>query len=113
MKFVYVVDKDNTLQARRISTGALQPDGLRVVSGLKPDEWVVVGALQQVRQRLQIRPEHVTMPVLGGQAAQAKPESGAPGPLGQAEGVPAVPGTPKSGGERKGGKQGKSRGYLE
>ena len=62
------------------------------LSGLKPDDWVVVGALQQVRQRLQIKPEPVPMPTLGAQAAQTNPESGAPGPVGQREGGPAVPG---------------------
>jgi multidrug efflux system membrane fusion protein len=113
LKFVYVVDKDNTLQARRISTGALQPDGLRVVSGLKPDDWVVVGALQQVRQRLQIHPEHVPMPTLGSQAVQSKPEPGAPGPVGQTEGGPTVPSLPKAGGKPAGGKASKSRGDLE
>ncbi len=113
LKFVYVADKENVLQAKRITTGALQPDGLRVVSGLKPDDWVVVGALQQVRQRLQIKPEPVPMPILGAQAAQTNPESGAPGPVGQPEGVPTVPGAPKGGGDRRGGKLGKSRGDLE
>ncbi len=44
LKYVYVVDKDNTLVSRRISTGALQPDGLRVVSGnIHASDLVVVG----------------------------------------------------------------------
>ena len=52
LKFVYVVDAQNKVQYRRVSTGALQEDGLRVITeGLKPDEWVVVGGLQQVRPR--------------------------------------------------------------
>ena len=50
LKFVYVVDAKNKVQYRRVSTGALQEDGLRVITeGLKPDEWVVVGGLQQVQ----------------------------------------------------------------
>ena len=35
-----------------------------IVQGLKPDEWVVVGALQQVRPRMPVRPEEITMPSL-------------------------------------------------
>jgi multidrug efflux system membrane fusion protein len=77
LKFVYVLDKENKVQSRRISTGALEPDGLRVIerepeasqtdvagdpsgavvargpSGLKKDDWVVVGSLQQVRPQVQ------------------------------------------------------------
>ena len=53
LKYVYVVDAENTVQYRRVTTGPLQDDGLRVIDdGLKPDEWVVVGGLQQVRPRM-------------------------------------------------------------
>jgi multidrug efflux system membrane fusion protein len=65
LKYVYVVDAENKTQYRRITTGALQEDGLRVVEGLRPDDWVVVGGLQQVRPRIQIRPDKVSMPTLG------------------------------------------------
>jgi multidrug efflux system membrane fusion protein len=65
LKYVYVVDKDNKAQYRRVTTGALQEDGLRVVEGLRPDDQVVVGALQQVRPRTQIRPDKMPMPTLG------------------------------------------------
>src|SRR4051812_38566593 len=55
LKYVYVLDKDNKVQQRRITTGALQEDGLRVITdGLKPDDWVVVGALLQVRPRTEV-----------------------------------------------------------
>ena len=57
IKYVYVVDKENQVQYRRITTGPLQDDGLRVVTeGLKPDEWIVVRGLQQIQQILQSRP---------------------------------------------------------
>jgi multidrug efflux system membrane fusion protein len=118
-KFVYVVDKDNVLQMRRIATGALQPDGLRVVSGVKLDDWIVVGALQTARQRLQIKPEHISMPILGGQGS--RPSSGASNatPSVRGEREPIVPGVPKAGGDRKSGserqddRQGKARGIQE
>jgi multidrug efflux system membrane fusion protein len=66
IKFVYVVDSQNTVQSRRVTTGALQEDGLRVITeGLKPDDWVVTGALQQVRPRMQIKTDQVPMPSMG------------------------------------------------
>src|SRR5271166_1047977 len=78
IKFVYVVDKDNKVQYRRVTTTALQDDGLRVVTeGLKPDEWVVVSGLQQVRPRMSVHPEQGPMPSLvrdtGRDAATAQP----------------------------------------
>ena len=31
-KYVYVMDADDTVQYRRVTTGALQPDGLREIT---------------------------------------------------------------------------------
>jgi RND family efflux transporter MFP subunit len=62
LKYVYVLDADNKAQYRRITTGMLQDDGLRVVDGLHADDRVVIGGLQQVRPRMQIRPDEVPMP---------------------------------------------------
>ncbi len=74
LKYVYVLGENNTLQYRRVSTGALQDDGLRVVSdGLKAGEWVVVGALQQVHPNLQVQPQEMPMPTLDQGAAPAAP----------------------------------------
>jgi membrane fusion protein, multidrug efflux system len=62
-KYVYVLDKDDRAQYRRVTTGALEEDGLRVIEqGLSADDQVVVGNLQQVRARIQIRPDKVAMP---------------------------------------------------
>ncbi|HEY4259707.1 MAG TPA: hypothetical protein VGM98_06100, partial [Schlesneria sp.] len=50
---------------RRITTGALQEDGLRVVTeGLKPKEVVVVGGLQQLRPKMEIKPDTTPMPTI-------------------------------------------------
>ncbi len=66
LKFVYVVDANNKVQYRRITTGALQEDGLRVVSrGLDANDRVLVGGLQQVRPHQEIQPEDMAMPTLG------------------------------------------------
>ena len=68
LKYVYVLDAENKAQYRRITTGALQEDGLRVVEGLHADDWVVIGGLQQVRPRMEIRPDKVAMPSFAPQA---------------------------------------------
>jgi membrane fusion protein, multidrug efflux system len=87
MKYVYVVDADNKVQYRRVTTGPLQDNGLRVIEqGLKPDDRVVVGSLQQIRPRMEVRPDEMPMPTLGpsadgeaGQASQGKDGQGKDG----------------------------------
>jgi multidrug efflux system membrane fusion protein len=74
LKYLYVLDADNKVQYRRVTTGALQPDGLRVIAeGLNPDDWVVGGGLQQIRPRMQVRPDRTTMPSLGPAAVTEPP----------------------------------------
>ena len=70
-KFVYVLDAESTIQRCDITTGALQEDGLRVIEqGLTGEEWVVVGGLQQVREKDEVaKPERVPMPTLAPQPA--------------------------------------------
>jgi multidrug efflux system membrane fusion protein len=81
LKFVYVLDAENKVQSVRVTTGALQDDGLRVIEqGLRGDEWVVVGGLQQVRPRMPARPEQIPMPSL---AAQPATGEAPPGPAGK------------------------------
>jgi membrane fusion protein, multidrug efflux system len=74
LKYVYVLDAENKVQYRRVTTEALQEDGLRAIQGVKPDQWVVVGGLQQVRPRMQVRREEVLMPSLGA-AAPGEPKA--------------------------------------
>jgi multidrug efflux system membrane fusion protein len=79
LKYVYVVDAQNKAQYRRVTTGPLQDNGLRVITrGLKPDERVVVGGLQQVRPRTAVRPDEIPMPTLG-PSAEADKETGGQG----------------------------------
>ncbi len=55
-KYLLVVDGENTAQYRRVETGPLEEDGLRVINkGLKPGEWVIVSGLQLVRPRARSR----------------------------------------------------------
>ena len=80
LKFVYVVDAENKVQQRRIETGPLQEDGLRVItSGLKPEDFVVVGGIQQIRPRMEIVRDVEPMPTLGG-AVRVAPHSPAQPP---------------------------------
>jgi multidrug efflux system membrane fusion protein len=63
LRFVYVVDDQHKIQYRRVTTGALQDDGLRVIEhGLNPGEWVVVGAVQKVRPLMEVDPDPTAMP---------------------------------------------------
>lgn len=66
LKYVYVLGADKKVEARRVTVGALQEDGLRVVTqGIKKDDWVVVGALQQVRPGMTVPIEELkNMPSL-------------------------------------------------
>ncbi len=65
-KFLYVVDDSKKVQYRRVKVGAQQDDGLiEIAEGIKPHEWVVVGALPQVRPRMEVEPEKTPMPALG------------------------------------------------
>jgi multidrug efflux system membrane fusion protein len=72
LKYVYVLDKDNKAQYRRVTTGALQPDGLRVIEpstkegeGVNTADLVIVGNLQQVRPRAEVKPAPGPMPIMG------------------------------------------------
>jgi multidrug efflux system membrane fusion protein len=70
-KNVFVVDDKNTVRYQRVTLGALQDDGLRVVAdGLKPGERVVVTGLQFVRPGLAVQTEEVPMPTIKKPAAK-------------------------------------------
>ena len=61
-KFLYVVNSENKVEYRRVKTGALQPDGMRVIEdGVKPGEWVIVSGLQLVRPNGVVSPDRTTM----------------------------------------------------
>ena len=82
LKYVDVVDSKDEVQYRRVTVGPLQEDGLRVISsGLKPDDLVIVGGLQQVRPKMKIQAEKVAMPTLApAESAPAKAQNPPPAP---------------------------------
>ena len=76
LKFVYVIDADKKVRYRRVTTGALEDDGLRVIEdGLKPDETVAVGAIQQLRPGMDVEPELHAMPTPGAPTGPPPPVS--------------------------------------
>jgi multidrug efflux system membrane fusion protein len=98
-KFVYVLDKEDKIEYRRVTTGALQEDGLReITKGLTPDDRVLVGGLQQVRPHAKIQPELRAMPTLEPSAPPVARE--APKNANKGEAAPA-----KGAGKDRGSKQ--------
>jgi multidrug efflux system membrane fusion protein len=74
MKYVYVLDEQNKVQYRRVTTGAQEIDGLRVIEdGLKPADWVLTTGLLQVRPRMEVQPERLPMPTLSGRSGSGEP----------------------------------------
>jgi RND family efflux transporter MFP subunit len=72
LKFLYLLGEDNKIRYQRITLGALQPDGLRVIeTGLTKDDWVVVSGLQQIQPRMVVSPEKQAMPIPVDEAASA------------------------------------------
>ena len=62
-KYVLVVDDKNKVDYQRVTTGPLQDDGLRVLEGVKPGEWIIVSGLQLVRPGMEVKMDQVPMPV--------------------------------------------------
>lgn len=70
-KYVLVVGADNIVEYRRIKAGALQQDGLRVISeGLQAGERVVVTGLQAARPRTKVQVEDAGQAVSAGKAGE-------------------------------------------
>jgi multidrug efflux system membrane fusion protein len=95
VRYAFVVGKNNVIEQRRVTTGALQENGLRVIeSGLTANDTVVVGGIQQVRPRMQIRPDLVTMPTLTAAAEEVPGSSSEGGGEKAAGGTKAPPTAP-------------------
>lgn len=110
LKYVYTMDASHKIQQKTVTTGALEDDGLRVIEpaedgkGLAASDWVVVGGIQQVRPRMEIRPDFQTsMPSLGANAgaqssssnnpsgSQSEPAGGKTAPASTGGNAPAGP----------------------
>jgi RND family efflux transporter MFP subunit len=58
--FVYVVDAQRQVRARRIALGPLAAGGAEVVSGLQPGETIVTASLDRLREGVRIDPVRAT-----------------------------------------------------
>lgn len=82
VKFVYVVGQDNKAEYRKVTLGATDRDGLRVIEdGLKPGEKVIVSGIQLVAPGQKVVPETISMPIPMG--AKTVPGPSAPGGAGK------------------------------
>jgi RND family efflux transporter MFP subunit len=61
-KYLLLVDENKKVEYRRVTIGALQDDGLRVIeSGLNPTDTVIVSGLQLVRPKMEVKTEDEKM----------------------------------------------------
>jgi membrane fusion protein, multidrug efflux system len=78
-KFLLLANDKNVVEYRRVKTGPLQEDGLRVIAdGLKPGERVIVDNLQMIRPEITVKVEEAPMPVSTADDPSSgnKPQSG-------------------------------------
>jgi RND family efflux transporter MFP subunit len=67
-KYVYVIDKDNKVEYRRVTLGMVF-DGLQAIEeGLKADDRLVVNGLQRIRPGIKVESDEVDMHSLAGPA---------------------------------------------
>lgn len=79
MKYVLMVDDKNIVRQQFVELGALQDDGLRVITaGLTPDAMVVVNGLQRARPGKPVAPQRADMPARAGEVS-VQPTVSAPG----------------------------------
>lgn len=64
-RFVLVVDDNNTVQTRRVVTGARSGTGWVIEEGLNPGERVIYQGLQRVRPGVQVQVSEAQLPNLG------------------------------------------------
>jgi RND family efflux transporter MFP subunit len=105
-KYVLVVNKDNVVEERRVTTGQLLAGGLRIIdSGLKPDERVVLTTSGRAVPGNKVVPQQETIPPPPASANVATPvnlpttpQPSPPPAAGQAPATPATTGsaTPRS-----------------
>jgi RND family efflux transporter MFP subunit len=74
-RFVMVVDAQNVVQPRPVTVGQVF-EGLRVVQGVTPEDWVIVNGLMKARPGMKVDPKPAPMPMRVGGAATAPPSDG-------------------------------------
>jgi hypothetical protein len=75
-RYVLVVNKDQVVEQRLVETGPLEGT-LRVIGkGLKPDEWVVVNAIQRARPGAKVTPKESSIASTPQETGKTAPSSG-------------------------------------
>jgi len=64
-KYVLAVNEQGIVERRFVRPGALQDDGLQVVTdGLRPGDWIVVNGIQRARPGKPVTPQRAPMPTI-------------------------------------------------
>jgi len=93
-KLVYVVGKDNVVEARTVELGPIEDDQRVVFSGLKPGETIIVDGLLYARPGAPVAPKPLPTPP-GQEAPEAAPDSAAsPSPAATPETAPEATAQP-------------------
>ena len=71
-KYLLTVDAENKVDYQKITPGPQQDDGLRVVDGIKADQWIIVNGLQLVRPGVEVKIDPQPMPETNTQSPGAK-----------------------------------------
>ena len=71
-KYLLTVDDKNKVDYQKITPGPVQDDGLRVVEGIKADQWIIVNGLQLVRPGVEVKMDQQPMPETNTQTTTAK-----------------------------------------
>jgi len=60
-RFIWVVNKDNQVEYRKVVLGAHIGQSRVIKEGLKPEEWVVIEGLQKLRPGIKVNPERISL----------------------------------------------------
>jgi multidrug efflux system membrane fusion protein len=60
-RFIWVVNKDNQVEYRKVVLGAHIGQSRVIKEGLKPEEWVVIEGLQKLRPGAKVNPERISL----------------------------------------------------
>lgn len=60
-RFVWVVNKDNQVEYRKVTLGARIGQSRVIKEGLKPEEWIVIEGLQKLRPGIKVNPERISL----------------------------------------------------
>jgi RND family efflux transporter MFP subunit len=57
-RYLLTVNKENTVEYRKVKVGSVQNGMMVIESGIGPDDWVIVKGLQRVRPKMDVTPRY-------------------------------------------------------